>query len=53
MENKITENLPKVGEMNKRVEKMADEKRYIIYYTFETNENLNQAYNHVRSEKNV
>lgn len=24
-----------VGEMKKRREKMADEKRYIIYYTFE------------------
>jgi len=26
------------GEMHKRREKMADERRYIIYYTFETGE---------------
>ncbi len=28
------ENDPKTGEMRKRREMMADEKRYIIYYTF-------------------
>ncbi|MCA1624356.1 MAG: hypothetical protein LC768_08895 [Acidobacteria bacterium] len=29
-----------VGKMQKRREKMADEKRYIIYYTFEKNEKI-------------
>ena len=28
------EKLPHIGEMEKRREKMADAKRYIIYYTF-------------------
>ena len=37
-ETKLKETL--VGKMQKRREKMADEKRYIIYYTFEKNEEV-------------
>lgn len=42
MENNETQSGKKVGEMRKRQETMADGKRYIIYYTFE-NENQNDA----------
>ena len=41
MEN-TSEKSKHVGEMVKRREKMTDEKRYIIYYTFDEKPNLSQ-----------
>lgn len=35
MQTEIPENLERVGAMKKRCVLMADERRYLIYYTFE------------------
>jgi len=41
------------GEMHKRREKMADERRYIIYYTFERSENPGTETDESEEPKNV
>jgi hypothetical protein len=42
-----------VGKMQKRREKMADEKRYIIYYTFEKNEEMPVKISESETKKDV
>ena len=42
-----------VSEMHRRREKMADEKRYIIYYTFGASEDENKDSPSVEETKNV
>lgn len=50
----IEKNEPGIGEMHKRREKMADEKRYIIYYTFgESSNELPETIGESEGEKNV
>jgi len=45
---------PSIGEMHKRSEKMADERRYIIYYTFgETEELPSETTTKSEATKNV
>jgi hypothetical protein len=52
MENKETNPETGVGAIQKRREKMADEKRYIIYYTFDEAEKTPETLNE-EVKKNV
>lgn len=47
------ENKQSVGEMRKRREKMADGKRYIIYYTFGEREEMTQKTEKGEANENV